>query len=77
MSSVKSPSAARSLRPPRRWGYTQSAVSRQIAALERVANTPVLDGQRWIASPSAGEDKMMGVWPGLDERPEIAHTTRD
>jgi DNA-binding transcriptional LysR family regulator len=36
-----------------------------------------LRGQRWIASPSAGEDKMMGVWPGLDERPEIAHTTRD
>jgi DNA-binding transcriptional LysR family regulator len=36
-----------------------------------------LRGQRWIASPSAGEDKMLGVWPGLDERPEIAHTTRD
>jgi DNA-binding transcriptional LysR family regulator len=36
-----------------------------------------LRGQRWIASPSSGEEKMMGVWPGLDERPEIAHTTRD
>jgi DNA-binding transcriptional LysR family regulator len=33
-----------------------------------------LRGQRWIASSSAGE---MGVWPGLDERPTIAHTARD
>ncbi|GAA0355661.1 LysR family transcriptional regulator [Streptomyces blastmyceticus] len=36
-----------------------------------------LRGQRWIAGPSTGEDKLMGVWPGLDERPEIAHTARD
>jgi DNA-binding transcriptional LysR family regulator len=36
-----------------------------------------LRGQRWIASPSSGEEKRMGVWPGLDERPEIAHTARD
>jgi DNA-binding transcriptional LysR family regulator len=36
-----------------------------------------LRGQRWIASPSAGEEQLMGVWPGLDERPEIAHTARD
>lgn len=36
-----------------------------------------LRGQRWIASASAGEEKLMGVWPGLDERPEIAHTARD
>jgi DNA-binding transcriptional LysR family regulator len=36
-----------------------------------------LRGQRWIASPSAGEEKLMGVWPGLDERPEISHTARD
>ncbi|HEX6351549.1 LysR family transcriptional regulator [Actinophytocola sp.] len=33
-----------------------------------------LRGQRWVASPAAGE---MGVWPGLDERPVIAHTARD
>jgi DNA-binding transcriptional LysR family regulator len=33
-----------------------------------------LHGQRWIASASAGE---MGVWPGLDERPDIVHTARD
>ncbi|PKV82767.1 LysR family transcriptional regulator [Streptomyces sp. TLI_146] len=36
-----------------------------------------LRGQRWIAGPSSGEDRLMGVWPGLDERPEIAHTARD
>jgi DNA-binding transcriptional LysR family regulator len=36
-----------------------------------------LRGQRWIASPSSGDESLMGVWPGLDERPEIAHTARD
>ncbi|NKQ54676.1 LysR family transcriptional regulator [Amycolatopsis sp. K13G38] len=34
-----------------------------------------LHGQRWIAG--AGGERLMGVWPGLDERPEIAHTARD
>lgn len=34
-----------------------------------------LHGQRWIAGP--GQELLMGVWPGLDERPEIAHTARD
>lgn len=36
-----------------------------------------LHGQRWIASASRGEEKLMGVWPGLDESPDIAHTARD
>jgi len=36
-----------------------------------------LRGQRWIASPNVGDERLMGVWPGLDERPEIAHTARD
>ncbi|GGK84378.1 LysR family transcriptional regulator [Streptomyces flaveus] len=36
-----------------------------------------LRGRRWIAGPASGEDRLMGVWPGLDERPEIAHTARD
>ena len=36
-----------------------------------------LRGQRWIGAPSAGEELLMGVWPGLDERPQIAHTVRD
>ncbi|MEU9125280.1 LysR family transcriptional regulator [Streptomyces sp. NPDC048506] len=36
-----------------------------------------LRGRRWIAGPSSGADQLMGVWPGLDERPEIVHTARD
>ncbi|MFC8513825.1 LysR family transcriptional regulator [Streptomyces sp. NPDC057257] len=36
-----------------------------------------LRGQRWIAGSTSGEDRLMGVWPGLDERPEIVHTARD
>ncbi|MFF9207518.1 MULTISPECIES: LysR family transcriptional regulator [unclassified Streptomyces] len=36
-----------------------------------------LRGQRWIAGSSSGEERLMGVWPGLDERPDIAHTARD
>lgn len=36
-----------------------------------------LRGQRWIAGSASGADRLMGVWPGLDERPEIAHTARD
>ncbi|MFI6031998.1 LysR family transcriptional regulator [Amycolatopsis magusensis] len=34
-----------------------------------------LHGRRWIAG--AGGEQLMGAWPGLDERPEIAHTARD
>ncbi|TNC27804.1 LysR family transcriptional regulator [Amycolatopsis alkalitolerans] len=36
-----------------------------------------LRGRRWIGSPSTRDEKLMGAWPGLDERPEIAHTARD
>ncbi|MFB7291134.1 LysR family transcriptional regulator [Actinacidiphila glaucinigra] len=36
-----------------------------------------LRGQRWITSSSSGEDRLMGVWKGLDERPEIVVTARD
>jgi DNA-binding transcriptional LysR family regulator len=39
------------------------------------ADVADLHGQRWIAGP--GEDRVMGVWPGLDERPDIAHSARD
>lgn len=34
-----------------------------------------LHGQRWVAG--TGDSLVMGVWPGLDERPVIAHTARD
>ncbi|PXX66727.1 DNA-binding transcriptional LysR family regulator [Nocardia tenerifensis] len=36
-----------------------------------------LHGRQWIAGPNTSEDRLMGVWPGLDERPEIVHTARD
>ncbi|BBX62035.1 LysR family transcriptional regulator [Mycobacterium saskatchewanense] len=34
-----------------------------------------LHGQRWIGG--IGNDRVFGVWPGLDERPEVAHFARD
>lgn len=34
-----------------------------------------LHGQRWIGG--VGNERVLGVWPGLDERPEIVHSTRD
>ncbi|MCS7481314.1 LysR family transcriptional regulator [Umezawaea endophytica] len=45
-------------------------------AAEDSVDVADLRGQRWIAGHS-GDDKLMGVWPGLDERQEIAHTARD
>lgn len=47
--------------------------SHPLASL-RTVSVEDLRGQRWVASPAASE---MGVWPGLDERPVIAHTARD
>ena len=34
-------------------------------------------GRRWIAWRSSGEEPLLGVWPGLPERQEIAHVARD
>jgi DNA-binding transcriptional LysR family regulator len=34
-----------------------------------------LRGQRWIAG--TGNDPALGVWPALDERPDIVHSARD
>lgn len=36
-----------------------------------------LHGQRWISGPTSGADTHLGVWPGVEERPEIVHTARD
>lgn len=36
-----------------------------------------LRGQRWIAGRSSADDQQLGVWPGLDERADVAHTARD
>jgi DNA-binding transcriptional LysR family regulator len=61
---------------------TERSLSLAVPATHPLARGDSVDvadlrGQRWIASPSSGEEKLMGVWPGLDERPEIAHTARD
>jgi DNA-binding transcriptional LysR family regulator len=50
--------------------------SHPLAAQDSV-DVAELRGQRWIAGPASGPEVLMGVWPGLDERPEIAHTVRD
>jgi DNA-binding transcriptional LysR family regulator len=46
-------------------------------ARQNIADVAKLRGQRWIASPSSADETLMGVWPGLDERPKITHTARD
>ncbi|MFJ8637305.1 LysR family transcriptional regulator [Streptomyces sp. NPDC093568] len=61
---------------------TERALRLAVPAAHPLARGDFIDvadlrGQRWIASPSSGEDRLMGVWPGLDERPDIAHTARD
>jgi len=52
-----------------------------VPAASRLAQDSVrvedLRGQTWIASPSIGDETLLGVWPGLDGRPQIGHTTRD
>jgi DNA-binding transcriptional LysR family regulator len=47
--------------------------------LARSASVDVADlhGLPWIASRSQSDERLLGVWPGLDERAEIAHTARD
>jgi DNA-binding transcriptional LysR family regulator len=50
------------------------ALARSDSGTVRLAE---LRGQRWIASRSTGDETLLGVWPGLDERPRIAHSTRD
>ncbi|WP_427884961.1 LysR family transcriptional regulator [Kribbella sp. GL6] len=47
-----------------------------LAAYDGVA-VGELRGQRWIAGPASSGELLMGVWPGLDERPVVAHTVRD
>ncbi|MEU9991020.1 LysR family transcriptional regulator [Streptomyces sp. NPDC048045] len=61
---------------------TERALCLAVPAAHPLARGDCIDvadlrGQRWIAGSSSGEDRLMGVWPGLDERPEITHTARD
>ena len=59
-----------------RSGLDQQVLLHPVAQGEFV-DAADLRGQRWITGPPSGEDGLMGVWPGLDERPEIAHVARD
>jgi len=36
-----------------------------------------LEGQVWVASRSDAGDSLLGVWPGLAERPDIRYVVRD
>lgn len=47
-----------------------------LAGAESVALAD-LDGQPWIATRSAPDEPMLGVWPGLPGRARIVHSTPD
>ena len=34
-------------------------------------------GQIWVASRSDAGDSLLGVWPGLAERPDVRYIVRD
>ena len=36
-----------------------------------------LEGQVWVASRSDAGDALLGVWPGLAERPDVRYVVRD
>ena len=36
-----------------------------------------LEGQIWVASRSDAEESLLGVWPGLRERPNVRYVVRD
>ena len=36
-----------------------------------------LEGEVWVASRSDAGDSLLGVWPGLAERPEVRYVVRD
>jgi DNA-binding transcriptional LysR family regulator len=36
-----------------------------------------LEGQVWVTSPSGASETLLGVWPGLRERPDVRYVVRD
>jgi molybdate transport repressor ModE-like protein len=42
-----------------------------------VAEASELEGQAWVASRSEAGESLLGVWPGLAERPEVRYVVRD
>jgi DNA-binding transcriptional LysR family regulator len=53
-----------------------------VPASHPFASTPAvevkeLEGQVWVASRSDPGDSLLGVWPGLAERPDVRYVVRD
>lgn len=46
-------------------------------ATARAVEVQQLTGQVWVASRSGPSDTLLGVWPGLPERPDIRYVVRD
>jgi molybdate transport repressor ModE-like protein len=46
-------------------------------ARARAVEPEQLDGEIWVASRSDPGDSLLGVWPGLSERPEVRYVVRD
>jgi DNA-binding transcriptional LysR family regulator len=46
-------------------------------ATARAVEVRQLIGQVWVASRSGPEDTLLGVWPGLAERPDVRYVVRD
>lgn len=46
-------------------------------ARRRAVEVAELAGQIWVASRSASGDALLGVWPGLAERPDVRYVVRD
>jgi DNA-binding transcriptional LysR family regulator len=42
-----------------------------------VVEVEQLEGQVWVASRSDGGESLLGVWPGLAERPDVRYVVRD
>jgi DNA-binding transcriptional LysR family regulator len=43
----------------------------------RAVEVEQLHGQVWVASRSDGGESLLGVWPGLTERPDVRYVVRD
>ncbi len=46
-------------------------------ASTRAVEVQQLEGQVWVASRSDGGESLLGVWPGLTERPDVRYVVRD
>ena len=48
-----------------------------VLAGARAVEVDQLEGQVWVASRSDAGDSLLGVWPGLTERPDVRYVVRD